>query len=136
MGYHLVQWRRAVAVALRKPNKADYSQPQEYRLITLLECLGKLLEKIVAKRLSYMVGRYELILETQLGGRSNSSIINAAMTFVHDVYTAWNQNIVTSALTFDIKDFFDFINHQRLLSEMQNVRESMPELSQLLFVQH
>jgi len=84
-----------------------------------LECLGKLLEKIVAKRLSYMVGRHELILGTQFGGWSNSSTINVAMTFVHDVYTAWNQNMVTSALTFDIKDFFDFVNHQCLLSEMQ-----------------
>jgi len=40
------------------------------------------------------------------------------MTFVHDVHTAWNQNMVTSALTFDIKGFFDFVNHQHLLSEM------------------
>ena len=118
MGYHPVQWRQAVAVALRKPNKADYSQPQAYCLITLLECLGKLLEKIVAKRLSYMVGRHKLILGTQFGGRSNSSTIDAAMTFVHDVHTAWNQNMVTSALTFDIKGFFDFVNHQCLLSEM------------------
>jgi len=119
MGYYPVQWRQAVVVALRKPNKADYSQPRAYCLITLLKCLGKLLEKIVAKRLSYMVGRHELILETQFGGWSNSSTIDIAMTFVHDVHTAWNQNMVISALTFDIKGFFDFVNHQRLLSEMQ-----------------
>ena len=66
-----------------------------------------------------MVGRHELILGTQFGRRSNSFTINAAMTFVHDVHTAWNQNMVTSALTFDIKGFFDFVNHQHLLSEMQ-----------------
>ena len=108
-----------MAVALRKPNKADYSQPQAYHLITLLECLGKLLEKIVAKRLSYMVGRHELILGTQFGRWSNSSTIDAAMTFVYDIHTVWNQNMVTSVLTFDIKGFFDFVNHQRLLSEMQ-----------------
>jgi len=108
-----------VAVALKKPNKADYSQSRAYRLITLLECLGKLLEKIVAKRLPYMVGKHELILGTQFGGQSNSFTIDAAMTFVHDIYTAWNQNMVTSALTFDIKGFFDFVNYQCLLSEMQ-----------------
>ena len=27
IGYDLVQWRQAAVVALRKPNKADYSQP-------------------------------------------------------------------------------------------------------------
>jgi len=35
------------------------------------------------------------------------------------MYTAWNQNMVTSALTFNIKGIFDFVNHQHLLSEMQ-----------------
>ncbi|KAF9441853.1 hypothetical protein P691DRAFT_682726 [Macrolepiota fuliginosa MF-IS2] len=47
-GYHPVQWRKAVAVALHKPNKPDYTQPRAYRLIMLLECMGKLLEKVVA----------------------------------------------------------------------------------------
>ncbi|TFK58203.1 hypothetical protein BDN72DRAFT_725113, partial [Pluteus cervinus] len=44
-GYHPKPWRKAVAIALRKPGKPDYSNPRAYRLITLLECLGKILEK-------------------------------------------------------------------------------------------
>lgn len=47
-GYHPKHWRRAIAIALRKPNKPDYSSPRAYRLITLLECMGKILERIVA----------------------------------------------------------------------------------------
>jgi len=65
-----------------------------------------------------MVGHYELVPGTQFGERSNSSTIDAAMTFIHDVHSAWNQNKVMLALTFDIKGFFDFVNHQRLLTEM------------------
>ena len=49
-GYHPKSWRRAIAIALRKSNKPDYSNPWAYRLITLLECLGKVLEHIVARR--------------------------------------------------------------------------------------
>ena len=44
--------------------------------------------------------------------------IDVAMIFVHNVHTVWNQNMVTFALIFDIKGFFDFVNHQRLLSEI------------------
>ena len=58
-----------------------------------------------------MVGCYELILGTQFRGRSNFFTIDAAMTFIHDVHSAWNQNKVMSALIFNIKDFFDFVNH-------------------------
>ncbi|KAG7443207.1 uncharacterized protein BT62DRAFT_877834, partial [Guyanagaster necrorhizus] len=44
VGYHPKRWCRAVVVALRKPNKPDYSNPRAYRLIALPECLGKILE--------------------------------------------------------------------------------------------
>ena len=44
--------RNAVTVALRKPGKDDFSTPQLYRPIALLETLGKALESIVAQRLS------------------------------------------------------------------------------------
>jgi len=61
LGYYPQQWRTAVAVALQKPSKPDYTQPHVYRLITLLECMGKILEKIIACRLTFMIGHYELI---------------------------------------------------------------------------
>jgi len=67
-----------------------------------------------------MVGHYELIPGTQFGGRSNSSTIDTAMTFIHDVHFVWNQNKVMSVLIFDIKGFFDFVNHQCLLTKMQS----------------
>ncbi|KAH7098898.1 hypothetical protein BKA62DRAFT_588767, partial [Auriculariales sp. MPI-PUGE-AT-0066] len=43
-GQHPEVFRRAIACALRKAGKPDYSKPRAYRLITLLECLGKLIE--------------------------------------------------------------------------------------------
>lgn len=45
VGYHRREWQQAIAVALQKPRKPDYSNPRAYRLIQLLECLGKVLEK-------------------------------------------------------------------------------------------
>ena len=48
-GYHPKSWRRAIAIALPKTNKPDYSNPCAYRLITLLECLSKVLKRVVAK---------------------------------------------------------------------------------------
>ncbi|KAG5731898.1 putative 115 kDa protein in type-1 retrotransposable element [Termitomyces sp. T112] len=67
-GHHPRPWRKAVAVALRKPNKPDYSEPRAYRLIQLLKCMGKVLEGIIARRLSYMVGKGDLVPPTQFGG--------------------------------------------------------------------
>ena len=118
-GYHPKAWRKAIAVAIPKPNKPDYSNPRAYRLITLLECLAKILERIVANRLTFLAGSLNLVPPNQFGGRSNSSTDDAITTFISDVQTAWSHGKVTSALTFDIKGYFDFVNHDRLLCELR-----------------
>jgi retron-type reverse transcriptase len=41
------------------------------------------------------------------------------MMFITDIQMAWNQGKVTSALTFDIKGYFNFFNHKRLLYELR-----------------
>jgi Reverse transcriptase (RNA-dependent DNA polymerase) len=123
-GYHPKSWRKAIAIALRKPNKPDYSNPRAYRLITLLECLAKVLERIVAKHLTFLAGQLNLIPPNQFGGRSNCSTDDAIITFITDVQTAWNTGKVTSALTFDIKGYFDFVNHKQLLHELR--RKNLP----------
>ena len=115
-GYHPKLWWKAIPVALKKPNKPDYSNPRAYRLITLLECLSKVLERIVAKRLTFLAGKYDLVPTNQFGGRSNSS--------TSDIQTAWNHGKVTTALTFDIKGYFDFVNHKHLLYELR--RKQIP----------
>jgi len=78
--------------------------------------MGKLLEKVVARRLMYLTGQYNLISGSQFGGRANSSTSDAILTFVHDIHNSWNHGLATSALTFNIKGYFDFVNHERLLS--------------------
>jgi hypothetical protein len=49
LGYHPKAWRTVAIAVVPKLGKEDYSLPKCYRLVALLECLGKLLEKVVAK---------------------------------------------------------------------------------------
>ena len=48
IGYHPRCWRQATGAILKKPGKPDYSAPKAYRVISLLNCLGKLSERILA----------------------------------------------------------------------------------------
>jgi hypothetical protein len=44
IGHHPEPFHTSIAIALRKPKKDSYSKPQSYRLIQLLEVLGKAIE--------------------------------------------------------------------------------------------
>lgn len=58
---------------LRKPNKRDtFLRP--YYLISLLNCLGKVLEKRGQRRLALLIA--DTIPKQQLGGRKNLSIVD------------------------------------------------------------
>ena len=52
LGYLYGRWGGGVGVVMRKPNKLDYSKPNSYRIINLLDVVEKGLERIV-------VGRWE-----------------------------------------------------------------------------
>lgn len=69
LGHYPQRWKRAMIVVLRKPGKPDYSAPGAYHPISLLNTLRKLLEALMAKRLSYYAETYRLLPDTQFGGR-------------------------------------------------------------------
>ena len=117
-GLHHTRWKRAITIVLPKPNKPSYSTPRAWRPIQLLETLGKLLEKIIASRISFDVGRFNLVPPEQFGGRRSSSCLDAALSLTHDIESAWNHQRVASFLCIDVKGFFDNVNHDRLVRVM------------------
>jgi hypothetical protein len=77
LGYCPAHFKETITVALRKPGKDDYSQPKSYRLIALLNTLGKALEAITANCLTYLADTYHLLLSRHAGGRKLASTDHA-----------------------------------------------------------
>src|SRR5262249_4386345 len=61
IGYHPACWREATGVILSKLNKPDYIIPKAYKVITLLNSLGKVLERIYTVRLNYLTQTTNLL---------------------------------------------------------------------------
>jgi len=51
-GRHPAAWKRASRVVIRKPGKEDFTKLKSYETISLLSCMGKVVEKVVAELLS------------------------------------------------------------------------------------
>ena len=50
--YHPKEWKKARRVLLGKAGKRDFGLVRSYRVISLLNCMGKVIEKVVAEQLS------------------------------------------------------------------------------------
>jgi hypothetical protein len=51
--HHLSFWQTSTTAIIKQPNKPDYHNRKAHRLIALLNCLGKILEKIMANRIGF-----------------------------------------------------------------------------------
>jgi hypothetical protein len=54
ISHHPTCWKQAIGVILKKPRKLDYSLLKTYKVISLLNYLGKVSERILAQRLAYL----------------------------------------------------------------------------------
>ena len=123
-GYHLKCWRQGTEVILKKPGKPDYSKPKAYRIITLLNCLGKVAEKIMTTRLSYLGQITDLLDCDQTEGRKQMSAIDAVLALTHDIESARNRGEVLSCLLLDVKGAFDHVSLNQLLQILKKLQLS------------
>ncbi len=76
---------------LHKNNKDDYTKAKFYYLVALLNTLGKVLEAILAKRLSYLATEYTFLLCTYIDRRKDASTEHACHYLIEQVYAVWNK---------------------------------------------
>lgn len=112
------QWLHAKIVPLQKPGKDDYTRAKAWRPISLLASLGKLLEAVVAERISYAVETYGLLPANHFGGRKKRSSEHALLLLQENIYAAWRRRQVLSIVSFDVKGAYNGVYKERLLQRL------------------
>jgi len=88
----------------------------------LLNCLGKVSERILAQRLGYLAETTALLHPTQIGGRQRKSAIDAALLLSQEVELNRRLKKKTSTLFLDIKGAFDHVSKNQLLKKLKDLR--------------
>ena len=83
LGYWPEYFKISSTIIIPKPNKSLYDQPKAFHPIVLLNTLGKLIEKVVANRLQFMVACNNFIHLSQLGGLKFKSTTDADIALTH-----------------------------------------------------
>ena len=96
-------------VPLHKGQRADFKT--NYRPISLLLTISKLLERIIYKRTYDFLNNNNLIFNSQYGFRSKHSCDNAFQELIGNVIKNKENNKSTIAIYLDLSKAFDTISH-------------------------
>jgi len=113
-------WKLANIVMLPKPGK-DPLFPTNYRPISLLNSIGKVLEKLVCKRAQNFLTENNVIPDEQFGFRGKHATTHQLMRIVEYASLAYNRKEITGAVFMDISKAFDKVWHPGLLFKLRKV---------------
>ncbi|EAQ84319.1 hypothetical protein CHGG_10723 [Chaetomium globosum CBS 148.51] len=113
------QWRNAKIIPLKKPGKSEYTLAKSWRPISLLSTLGKILEAVIAERLSHAVETCGLLPANHFGARKRRSTEQALLLLQEHIYKAWRARKVLSLISFDVKGAYNGVFKDRLLQRLK-----------------
>ena len=111
-------WKKACVTPIYK-NKGSSSDPTNYRPISLLPTLSKILEKIVFNKIYNHLSENNLLTEKQSGYRPGHSTHIQLLYLTHQMYSALNDNKNFTAIFLDISKYFDKIWHDGLIEKCE-----------------
>ena len=99
-----------------------------YRPIALLNIVGKIMDKVLAKRMLFMADAYGLLPRTHTGGRAATGCEHAVHLLLKKIHAAWQtkEEDVISLLILNVSRAFNNISHRRLIHCLQKRRIPIP----------
>lgn len=109
------QWKHSIIVPIHKTG--NVKEPNNYRPISLLPIVSKLLEKIIASQLCEFLESNHLLSVTQHGFRHNLSTNTALLSLSSTLYHNMDQRKVSLITLCDLSKAFDSVSHDRLIDK-------------------
>jgi ribonuclease HI len=114
-GHHPAPFKYARVVIIPKPGDRDRTLPKSYRPIALLSCLGKGLERLLARRMVYLALHHKVLARDQCGAISRRAATDLTTALYADIEEIWARRRVAGIITIDIRGAFDGVLPGRLL---------------------
>ena len=110
-------WKTGCITPLFK--EGDATDPSNYRPISILPCMGKLLERIIHTQLYAYVTKYQLLSDDQSGFRKGHSTGTCLIDFLDNIYQNIDKNMYCGVLFLDLRKAFDTVDHNRLIEKLK-----------------
>ena len=111
------RWKMALVKPLPKVNIPLV--PSDFRPISLLPAVSKVIEKIAAKQMVEYLKSNGLLDKHQSAYKQNHSTLTALLNITDDIYDALENTEVTLLILLDYSKAFDCANHRLILAKLQ-----------------
>ena len=98
-----------IALVMPIHKKGSKQLVENFRPISILNPIAKILEKLMYTRLLSFFTKHKLLTEYQFGFLKDKSTENATLTFLYDAYTSSISHKETSAVFIDLQKAFDTV---------------------------
>jgi len=120
LSYFPTTWKASVIVTVLKPQKPP-ENPSSYRPISLLPVLGKILEKIILKRITTIAQSKNSIPNFQFGFRSHHATTHQLHRVADTISAALETKKYCAGVFLDVAKAFDTVWHDGLLFKLKNI---------------
>ena len=110
-------WKKSLILPIPKAGK-DLADPGSYRPISLLSCVGKVVEKLVNTRLTWILESQKKFSTTQCGFRKRRSTEDLLVRLEHQIRSSLVNKKVTISVFFDLQQAFDSVSHDHLIFKL------------------
>ncbi|KAF5264887.1 hypothetical protein FOXYS1_4318 [Fusarium oxysporum] len=104
---------------IAKPGRRDLTEPQAWRPISLLSCLGKGLKRLIACRLAWAAMYYSVLHSQQARALPKRSATDLVTILIYDIEEAFARKKVATLVTIDVQGAFDTVMCNRLMLRLR-----------------
>ena len=101
--------------------KGSRTAPKNYRPISLLPLISKIIEKVIHDQTQKYLDDYNILYRYQSGFRKSYSTDSCLSYLNNKIATGFESGLYTGLILIDLQKAFDTINHDTLISKMKHL---------------